>query len=59
VPRVSDWERQFGAKRRAKDRALLKEVEKQITLEERARPAYPVNDELRVNIAKAFGRPLN
>jgi hypothetical protein len=59
VPRVNDWERQFGAKRRAKDRALLAEVERSIGAEERARPSYPVSDELRVSIAKAFGRPLN
>jgi hypothetical protein len=44
----SDWERRFGAKRRAADKALLAELERSLpTPQEEAREA----------ISRAFGRP--
>jgi hypothetical protein len=46
--RGNDWERRFGRRRRAIDRALLEELERQIAAEERER---------REAIARAFGRP--
>ena len=58
------WEIQFGATRRAKDKALLQALEAEIANEERLRarqakidPAPCVSDEERVRIARAFGRP--
>jgi hypothetical protein len=56
---VNQWEARYGARRRAIDKKLLAEVERQIAEEERANPTPPVdrNDE-RQRIALAFGRPL-
>ena len=45
------WAAMFAAKRRAIDVALLKEVERAIAEEDRAK------DAMRVNLARAFGRP--
>jgi hypothetical protein len=58
-PQNNGWEQRFGAKRRALDRALLAECERQIAKEERADPIPPVDrDTERRRIALAFGRPL-
>jgi len=58
------WEVQFGAIRRAKDKALLQALEREIADEEllRARqakldPAPCSTEEERVRIARVFGRP--
>jgi hypothetical protein len=51
--RGNDWERRFGRRRRAIDRALLEELERQIAAEEREREER----ERREAIARAFGRP--
>jgi hypothetical protein len=57
------WEQRFGARRRAIDRALLAECERQIAKEEQSvpganNPITPVDrDEARKRIALAFGRP--
>ena len=58
------WEIQFGAVRRAKDKALLAALEAEISNEEKLRakqakanPAPCVSEEERVRIARAFGRP--
>jgi hypothetical protein len=62
------WEKQFGAIRRRKDRALLSAMEREIANEEklRADPSYladvakmKIRDEEteRARIARAFGRP--
>ena len=58
------WEKMYGAKRRASDRALLASVEREIAQAERAaakfakeNPAPCVSDEERFRIARAFGRP--
>jgi hypothetical protein len=58
--RRNDWQKRFGAARRAIDRKLLEELERQIGLEE-------LVDELgrrdreelerRERLARAFGRP--
>jgi hypothetical protein len=62
--RKNDWASRFGAARRAIDRKLLAEVEKQIAAEERqAEWAHAVKDrnigdDSRAAIARAFGRPL-
>ena len=60
----SQWEILFGASRRAKDRALLASIEREIAQAERAataeakkNPAPCVSDEERYRIARAFGRP--
>jgi propanediol dehydratase small subunit len=60
----SGWEAKFGCRRRAIDRALLAECERQITKEMRSVP-HAVNptasvdrDAERRRIALAFGRPL-
>jgi hypothetical protein len=59
----SNWQARFGAARRAKDRALLAEVEKQIAGEAVKEMAAQVKgvvadpDEIRERIARAFGRP--
>ena len=52
--RGNDWERRFGRRRRAIDRALLEELERQIALEEEAREAA----ERREALARVFGRPV-
>ena len=53
-PQKNEWEQRFGAKRRALDRALLAECERQIAREERAAPVD--RDTERRRIALAFGR---
>lgn len=57
----NDWERRFGRRRRAIDRALLEELERRIGLEElvdelgrRDREAV----ERRARLARAFGRQV-
>lgn len=61
---TADWEKRFGAIRRAKDRALLVAVERRIAAEERqipdtAKPMPPAySNDMRAAIAKAFGRPM-
>ena len=52
--RGNDWERRFGRRRRAIDRALLEELERQIAAEEEARDAV----ERREALARVFGRPV-
>jgi hypothetical protein len=54
----------FGASRRAKDKALLAALEREIADEEKLRakqakgqPAPCVSDEERARISRAFGRP--
>ena len=61
---MNAWERIYGARRRALDRALLASVEREIAQTERAaaaeakkNPAPVINDEERTRIARAFGRP--
>lgn len=60
--RRNDWQRRFGARRRAIDRALLEEVERQIGLEE-AVEALAARDreevERRARLARAFGRAVD
>ena len=58
------WQQTFGASRRAKDRALLASLEREIAQAERVaaaeakkNPAPCVDDEERARIARAFGRP--
>ena len=58
------WAKLYGASRRAKDRALLASVEREIAQAERAaakfakeNPAPVISDEERFRIARAFGRP--
>ena len=58
------WQQTFGASRRAKDRALLAAMEREIANEEKLRaaeakknPAPVISDEERFRIARAFGRP--
>ena len=58
------WEKMYGAKRRATDRALLAAMEREIAQAERAaakfakeNPAPVISDEERFRIARAFGRP--
>lgn len=50
--RGNDWERRYGRRRRAIDRALLEELERRIELEELEREAR----EARERLARAFGR---
>lgn len=73
--KANDWQKRFGAKRRAIDKAILAECERQIALEERrgdgaggpkadSRSPTPPKpgtaaSEARNAIARAFGRPLN
>lgn len=61
---MNAWEKIYGASRRAKDRALLASVEREIAQAERIaakfakdNPAPCVDDEERARIARAFGRP--
>lgn len=62
------WQRMFGAKRRATDRALLAALEREITAEEKLRanprqaapidiPPAELNEAEKRRIARAFGRP--
>lgn len=53
--RGNDWERRFGRARRAIDRRLLEELERQIALEELEREAREVREAL----ARVFGRPID
>jgi hypothetical protein len=53
--RGNDWERRYGRRRRAIDRALLAELEAAIAAEEAARELA----ERRAAIARAFGRPAD
>jgi hypothetical protein len=67
---VNDWQKQFGAARRAIDRRILAEAEAAIGLEGLDRPPVAKNqerppagfseapDDARLAIARAFGRPL-
>jgi hypothetical protein len=69
---INEWEKAFGARRRAIDKALLAECERQITRAERSVPcannpitrdttaagSFVNRDETRRRIALAFGRPL-
>jgi hypothetical protein len=69
---INDWEKTYGAHRRAIDRALLAECERQIAREERSIPSannpitrgttaansFVDRDAERQRIALAFGRPL-
>lgn len=73
--RKNDWQLKFGAKRRAIDRALLAECERQIALEmacgdgagapkansgcQTPPQSETAASEARNAIARAFGRPLN
>lgn len=52
----NEWEKRFGAIRRAKDRALLEEVERRIAIEEAVTVAF---DTLAADIASIdkSGRP--
>ena len=52
MPSANEWERRFGARRRAADKKLLADLERQIGAEEKAA------EEARLTIARAFGRPL-
>jgi hypothetical protein len=54
-----NWERLFGAKRRATDRKLLEALERDIANEERALRIERENKDARETIAKAFGRPIH
>lgn len=53
MARRGDWERRYGRRRRAIDRALLEELERRIAVEEAAREL----EERRIAIGRAFGRP--
>jgi hypothetical protein len=64
-PEKNHWEQRYGASRRALDKKLLSDLERQIAGEERAviagaiNPIPPVDrDAERRRIAFAFGRPL-
>jgi hypothetical protein len=54
--RSQTWEQRHGARRRAIDRQLLAEAERAITAEERAAP--PADEDVRVRLTRAFGRPF-
>ncbi|HEY1887145.1 MAG TPA: hypothetical protein VGG86_14030 [Roseiarcus sp.] len=57
--RGNDWERRYGRRRRAIDRALLEAVERQIGLEELVAGLAAVDREeleRRERLARAFGR---
>jgi hypothetical protein len=52
------WQQAYGARRRAIDRALLAELERQIAAEE-LEPVTRIDTEIdRAAIARAFGRPV-
>lgn len=58
--RGNDWERRFGRRRRAIDRALLEELERQIGLEEAVEGLAQRDREAqdaRERLARVFGRP--
>jgi hypothetical protein len=54
-----NWERLFGAKRRAIDRKLLEALERDIANKERAPRLEREDKAAREAIAKAFGRPIH
>ena len=65
MKKPNEWTIRFGAIRKAKDKALLAALEKEIADEERLRakqakanPAPCSTEEERVRIARAFGRPI-
>jgi hypothetical protein len=53
APTKGSWEAQHGAARRAIDRALLEEAERQIS----SQPS--IEDEIRETIAREFGSPAH
>ena len=61
----NEWQACYSGRRRAIDKALLEECERQIAQEERSipdpvNPTPPVDrDDMRLAIARAFGRPIN
>ena len=64
--KANTWQRMFGARRRASDRALLASLEREIANEEKLRASgrqkaaieLPTDKtEERERIARAFGRP--
>jgi hypothetical protein len=59
--KTNDWQKRFGAARRELDRKLLAECERSLGEAPKVatRNEYRVSDELRANIARAFGRPTN
>jgi hypothetical protein len=64
MKKPNEWTIRFGAIRKAKDKALLAALEKEIADEERLRakqakldPAPCVSEEERARISRAFGRP--
>lgn len=58
--RANEWQRRYGARRRAIDRGILAEVERQIELEELAE-GHATRErearEARERLARIFGRP--
>ena len=65
---VNEWSTRYGKRRRAIDKAILQEAERQIEAEEKAagHPAAhrsatgdSVDNVTRAAIAKAFGRPAS
>ena len=65
MKKPNEWTIRFGAIRKAKDKALLAALEKEIADEEKLRakqakldPAACVSEEERVRISRAFGRPI-
>ena len=59
--RRNEWQRRFGARRRAIDRALLEELERQIGLEEAVSGLVERDREeveRRARLARAFGRAV-
>ena len=69
MPKQNEWERLYGAKRRAIDRALLAECEAAIALEEKSGVSEPKTEippsaavsglSERDRIARAFGRQVH
>jgi hypothetical protein len=57
----NDWQARFGAKRRAIDRAVLAEAERQISSDFIKPHQEPIDfeNETARRIARAFGRPLD
>jgi len=51
--KANDWQRRFGASRRAKDKARLQALEQQIAAEDNV----PIEEQIRREIARIFGRP--
>jgi hypothetical protein len=60
--RGNDWERRFGRRRRARDRELLAELERQIGLEDAIAGLVAADREeleRRARLARAFGRQVD